>query len=206
MSGDIFHVEVGDPICIPTGIISGSTPVAGKFPRVDLCDKGGTSVTGATGFTDVGNGKYWATLPPLPAGVYSGFVHFFDDALYTLPTTGVTSQFVCVMVKDTASLILDALYCDHVADGTIGQAIAGAGGYAGINSIVDTTSHNVNNNQTLARRRVFANKADAVAAGMQNADGADGECLNIKMQDVTFSPGQANISAEVVETIRWTEG
>lgn len=178
---------------------------AGLFPQVTLTDDTGATVT-TIDMTDIGGGLYQAEWASPTLGQFEAGYLTYTDAAHTTRSNDLAGG-DDVLITDAsadAGLVWERQQADHVTDGSFGQAMALVAGHAGKNAVLDggpgqpNVPHNVSNNLISCRLRVFATAAQAAAATLGAADGADGEILRTTFDSANYVAGSLTATPQVL--------
>ena len=178
---------------------------AGLFPQVTITNDAGVTVT-VIDMTDVGGGLYQAEWASPTLGQFEAGYLTYTDAAHTTRSKDLPGgdDILITDASADAGLVWDRQQADHVTDGSFGQAMALVAGHAGKNAVLDggagvpNVPHNGNNNLTTCRLRVFATAAEASAATLGAADGADGEILRSTFDSTNYVSGSLTAVPEVL--------
>lgn len=182
---------------------------AGLFPQVTIYTDGGAVEAGPLDLADRGGGLYQVSWTATEGQFSARFLTFSDAAHTTRTNHEPGLSHLEITDRDAANVAIAGAVWDedkgaHVLPGSFGEATIAAAGHAGLHCVLDggdglpNIPHNTNNNMTSARLRIFATAADAAAATMGAADGADGEILRLFFDSATYNAGNATASPEVL--------
>ena len=169
-------VSLGDTVELTHSLEDGGAG-GNWYPQCEIRDDGNTLLT-TVDLAVITPGLYGAQWTPTVAGQYRlWFITYSNVGHTTVSRYAQLSQNLQVGgVLDLTSL-LDTPVCDHLIEGSVGEALLSAGAQGLLNYLDDLPTYLGPPGQpTKFRRRVFDSKALADAATLGAALGADGEC------------------------------
>jgi hypothetical protein len=195
----MIQAETGSDVLLTLALKDGSV---GESPTAQVLDDAGVAIAGSPfALVDRGDGLYQATFAAPAVGDYS----------VLFETTGFETVSEQLRVRaPVADQVLDEALSGHASAGSVGEALLAAAGHAGLHAVLDggdgapSIPHDLNNQLTAARLRIFGDKAAADAATLGAADGADGELLRLFVDAATYNAGSLSAVPTVLAAIRRT--
>ena len=158
----------------------------GQYPNVQLIDSTGALIGSPVDLDHAHDGTYVGVIPALPATLGYYHLHFavWADVSRTISSSVYSRDNEILLIQtqanDIAAAVWEEALADHIAAGTMGQAMSVLLGIsAKSNMRFDNAVYDSNGFMTSARMRVFPDSATA-SASTQGGTG-EGEIFTLQL-------------------------